>query len=247
VAETWLNPALRAEDHAAAYARDGMVQIENLLSQPVADALEDVLNRGTPWSLVHADAQGRHVILDPPALAAMPPADLRARLADVTRRAADAFSYLYLTYPMIDAYVDGRDPGHPLNGLTEFLNSPEFVGFAHAVTGETITKVDAQATLYRPGHFLTQHDDLGVGERRAAYTLGLTRTWRPDWGGQLMFHEPNGDIRRGLAPRFNVLTLFKVPLLHSVATVAPYAAAPRYTITGWLRDDPPAGQAPQAV
>jgi SM-20-related protein len=245
--DSWLNAALRAQDYAATFARDGVVQIENLLSPPVADALESILNRGTPWSLVHADAQGRHVILDPPTLAAIPPQDLRARLTDVTRRAADAFSYLYLTYPMIDAYVDGRDPGHPLNGLTEFLNSPEFIAFGHAVTGEPVTKVDAQATLYRPGHFLTQHDDLGVGERRAAYTIGLTRMWRPDWGGQLMFHGPNGDIRRGFAPRFNVLTLFKVPMLHSVAAVAPYAAAPRYMITGWLRDDPPDGQPAASV
>ena len=80
-----------------------------------------------------------------------------------------------------------------------------------------------------------------MGERRAAYTIGLTRTWRPDWGGQLMFHDEAGDVVRGLLPRFNVLTLFKVPLLHSVAPVAPYAAAPRFMITGWLRDDPPIG------
>jgi SM-20-related protein len=44
-----------------------------------------------------------------------------------------------------------------------------------------------------------------------------------------------------------VLTLFKVPMLHSVAPVAPYAAAPRYMITGWLRDDPPDGQPAASV
>ena len=78
-----------------------------------------------------------------------------------------------------------------------------------------------------------------MGERRAAYTLGLTRDWRTDWGGQLLFHDEAGDVPRGLMPRFNVLTLFKTPQWHTVATVAPYAGAPRLSITGWLRDDKP--------
>jgi SM-20-related protein len=36
-----------------------------------------------------------------------------------------------------------------------------------------------------------------------------------------------------------VLTIFKVPRQHSVGFVAPFAAAPRHSITGWLRNDPP--------
>ena len=239
----WLNPALRAGDYAEAYARDGMVQIPGLFAPEVADALERVLAAGTPWSLVHADPRGEAAMLSPREMAALPPAEMQGRVVQATRQAAGAFSYLYLVYPMIEAYVAGRDPGHPLHALTEFLNSPDFMDFVRAITGEPVTKVDAQATWYRPGHFLSQHDDLGVGERRAAYTVGLTRAWRPDWGGQLLFHDQAGDVTRGLAPRFNVLTLFKVPMLHSVAPVAPYAAAPRFMITGWLRDDPPDGGA----
>jgi SM-20-related protein len=41
-----------------------------------------------------------------------------------------------------------------------------------------------------------------------------------------------------LAPAFNCLTLFTVPRPHSVATVAPYAGAPRLSIVGWGRTDP---------
>ncbi|WP_374470516.1 2OG-Fe(II) oxygenase family protein [Phenylobacterium sp.] len=234
-----LRPGLRPEAYAAAYARDGVVQIEGVLPDAVAEDLAAVLERGTAWSLVYSDAGGRHVILPQAELARRPQAELHAELEAVVRRAATGFAYVYLVYPMIDAYLDGRDPGHPLHRVTEFLNSPAFMDFVRAVTGEPVVKVDAQATLYRPGHFLTQHDDRGVGERRAAYTLGLTRSWRPDWGGQLLFHTAAGDVARGFAPRFNVLTLFRVPLPHSVAAVAPYAATPRLTITGWLRDDPP--------
>jgi SM-20-related protein len=234
-----VDPRLRPEDYRAAYETDGFVRIEGLFPPFVAEALATVLERATPWSLVHSGAAGEHVIVDPQALATIPAGDLRTRLEAVTRQASGGFGYLYLVYPMIDAYLDGRDPGHPLHTVTEFLNSPPFMDFVRQVTAEPVVKVDAQASHYRPGHFLALHDDRGVGERRAAYTIGMTRTWRPDWGGQLLFHDAQGDVSRGFAPGFNVLTLFKVPMLHSVATVAPYAAAPRLTITGWLRDDPP--------
>ncbi|WP_411289284.1 2OG-Fe(II) oxygenase [Phenylobacterium sp.] len=234
-----LNPALRAADHAQAYRRDGVVQIEGLFPAPAAEVLGAVLERSTPWSLVHSSEAGEHVIVEGAELAEMTQDGLKARVAEVARRASGGFGYIYLVYPMINAYLDGRDPGHPLHALTEFLNSPPFMDFVRAVTGEPVVKVDAQASHYRPGHFLTLHDDLGVGERRAAYTIGFTRAWRPDWGGQLMFHDEQGDIWRGFLPRFNVLTLFKVPMQHSVAAVAPYAAQPRLTVTGWLRDDPP--------
>jgi Rps23 Pro-64 3,4-dihydroxylase Tpa1-like proline 4-hydroxylase len=36
-------------------------------------------------------------------------------------------------------------------------------------------------------------------------------------------------------PRFNTLTLFAVPQLHSVSMVTKSAAFRRYSITGWLR------------
>src|SRR5687767_11157435 len=107
MAESWLNPALKASDYRPAYERDGVVQIENLFPREVADALENVLLKATPWSLVHADEAGRHVMLDPQALGALPPEELRARIGRVTAQASSAFSYLYFVYPMIDAYLDG--------------------------------------------------------------------------------------------------------------------------------------------
>src|SRR4030095_15817893 len=99
------------------------------------------------------------------------------------------------------------------------LNSSAFLDFGRVITGEAgVNRVDAAATWYRPGDFLTLHND-AIGLRRAAYTLGFTRGWRPDWGGQLLFHDQAGEITRGLMPRFNVLTLFK-RLPHSGAQAA---------------------------
>ena len=59
-----LNPALDPAPFAAAYARDGVVQVPALFDPEVADDIAAVLERGTPWSLVHSDEAGREQILD---------------------------------------------------------------------------------------------------------------------------------------------------------------------------------------
>jgi len=96
--------------------------------------------------------------------------------------------------------------------------------------------VDGQATQYLPGHFLTSHDDAVAGKNRvAAYVLSLTPGWRIEWGGLLQFHDGDGDVGLALAPRFNAMHLLRVPQVHSVSFVAPYAGTPRVSVTGWLR------------
>ncbi len=138
---------------------------------------------------------------------------------------------------MISAILEGRDPGHPIHALTHWTNSREFLDFGQEIIiAEDVIKADAQATFYRPGDFLTLHDDDKPGaDRRAAYTIGFTRQWRSDWGGQLLFHEKDGAIRRSYLPSLKGLNLFQVPQDHSVAPVAPFATAPRLSVAGWLR------------
>ena len=227
--------------YAEAYARQGWVQIANIFPDAVADAIARVLERATPWDLALSTSDGRDEVLDRAAIQALGRERLSEKVNAVARRAAESFAYCYLCYPMIAARLNGRDPGHPLHDLTDFLNGPEFLEFGRRVIGAgRITKADAQATFYRRNDCLALHNDLvSIDQRRAAYTLGFTRKWRPDWGGQLLFHDDAGDVSRGLSPGFNVLTLFSVPRWHSVAPVAPYASAQRLSVVGWLRDDPP--------
>ena len=241
-----LNPALDPAAFRDAYDRDGHVQIPGVFEPEVAEQLARTLEAATPWDLAVSNEAGREEVFTQAQLAAMDRDLIASKIKGAAGRAAEGFAFVYLCYPMIAAYLAGRDPGHPLHALTEFLNSPEFLAFGASVSGATgITKVDAQASFYRPGDFLSLHDDTGpTDERRVAYTLGFTRRWRPDWGGQLLFHDAAGDVTRGLAPGFNVLTLFKVPRWHSVAPVAPYAAAKRLQVVGWLRDDPLPGARP---
>lgn len=232
-----LNPALKARDYCEAFSRDGFVQIQQIFEPALAQALGDMLERGMPWDLALSTADNGYEVLNRGQLAALGSEAVGARLQAVSERASQGFGFVYLAYPMISAVLEGRDPGHRVHDLAHWLNSREFLDFGAEIIGASdVVKADAQATLYRPGDFLTLHDDDKPGaDRRAAYTLGFTRRWRPDWGGQLLFHDKDGAIERGHLPSFNSLNLFRVPRDHSVAPVAPYATAPRLSVVGWLR------------
>lgn len=237
-----MNPDVRVERFAETYRREGVVQIPAFFDAPSAELLAQAMQR-TPWQLALPMENGEQETVSTLGLDATAAAELKAKVHSAIGRGRSGFSYVYLSYPMIDAYKEGRDPELGLHSFTEFVNGQDFLDFARALTGEArVERVDAHASNYRPGDFLTLHDDRGVSrDRFAAYTFGLTRAWRPDWGGQLQFHDPAGDVVRGLLPRFNVLSVFRVPQWHSVAPVAPYAGAARLTITGWMRARTPIG------
>lgn len=232
-----LNPALKAQDYREAFRRDGFVQVPNIFEPDLAHNLAEMLERTMPWDLALSTPDNGYEVLNRAELSTLGSEAVSARVQAVSERASKGFGFVYLAYPMISAVLEGRDPGHPIHALTHWINSREFLDFGQEIIeADHVVKADAQATLYRPGDFLTLHDDEKRGaDRLAAYTLGFTRHWRPDWGGQLLFHEKDGSIARGYMPSFNGLNFFKVPRDHSVAPVAPYARAPRLSVVGWLR------------
>lgn len=235
-----LSPGLDLAPYARQYAARGMVQIPAVLEVGCAGALADLLRRGLPWRILFTDADDRPVHFAPEELKALGPEKWKATVADVLARARRNLGYFYRTYPMIEAYLKGWDKGHPIHQMTEFINSSVFLGLGRAVTGvEGITKADAHATFYGPGDFLTRHIDHGEdNERRAAYVLGFTPDWQPDWGGLLLFLKDNQDVAEGYLPRFNALTIFDIKYLHTVTQISSFAGAGRFSITGWFRDDP---------
>ena len=161
--------------------------------------------------------------------------------AGVNAAAREGFGYIYENHPVYDAWRTGDANAHrPLDALVQFLNSETFLALARDLVGAPdINFADAQVTRYGQGHFLTQHDDEVAGRnRRAAYVLMLTRRWRPDWGGHLLFYDEQGNSSGGYTPTFNTLNIFKVPVPHSVTQVTAFAGASRLAITGWLRAGP---------
>jgi Rps23 Pro-64 3,4-dihydroxylase Tpa1-like proline 4-hydroxylase len=239
-----INRTLDPAAFAGRYAQEGLVQIPHVFEEDTAAHIENVL-LSLPWRLVCQDDTKKNVLLSPEQLQAMTAKERHALEMGIHQRAAENFGYAYLTYPMIQALLARWDPGHPIHAVTQLLNSPTFVAFARQITGcAEILKTDAQASNFQPGHFLTRHIDDGLKrERKAAYTIGFTRKWEPDWGGLLTFMDDNMDVSRALLPRFNMLTVFDGLRVHSVSAVAAFAPAPRLSIVGWFRDDPATGSA----
>lgn len=233
-----LDGTLDRDALAATFARERRVQIANVLTPASADNLHDVLSRDVDWGLGW-QGDGVPGQIRGAALRALAPA-ARARLGETAMAAAAAgkFAFLYGRYPMIEAYLEGWDPGHPLDLLLEHINSEPMLDLVRRVSGiASLIKADAQATLYAPGHFLTGHSDEVDGEaRQVAYVLSLARNWRPEWGGQLQFTDPDGELIAGYTPRFNALNLFAVPQQHHVTQVASFAPVGRFAVTGWFRD-----------
>jgi Rps23 Pro-64 3,4-dihydroxylase Tpa1-like proline 4-hydroxylase len=231
-----LNPALDLPDLSARFARSGRLQIEAVLHPEAAAALHDCLAHAVPWNMAYLDAQGQPTTLTPEQRTALGPAECTRIRAEVARRARQGYQFLYHAYHMVSAYKAGRDPHLPLGRVLEFLNSPEFLGPLRTITGaEDVVRADAQATCYVPGDFLRWHTDHDehMG-RRVAYVLGLSHDWQADWGGLLQFLGPDGAVTETLMPRFNTLSIFRVPTPHCVSMVAPWATTPRLSITGWL-------------
>jgi Rps23 Pro-64 3,4-dihydroxylase Tpa1-like proline 4-hydroxylase len=132
--------------------------------------------------------------------------------------------------------VEQAEERTPLTEFAELMQSPEMLDLLEAITGQRGSFTDGHATAYGPGDFLTGHDDDVKGKNRlAAYVYGLTKGWRIEWGGLLLFHGPHERTASGMAPRFNTLDLFSVPQQHSVTMVTPAAPHRRYAVTGWLR------------
>ncbi len=229
------------------FESSGRVHIPDILAAQSAENIVNTMKKDTHWNIV-TNSNGRHLDLDASGIAGLSNDD-QIKFADaVHSQARSHFQYLFANYPIYDSYFSGRLSKGLLRQAFEFLNSPSFLAFVRAVTGDnTIKFADAQATKYEPGHFLTVHDDNISGKNRCcAYVLNLTREWRADWGGLLQFYGANGHVIEAFTPKFNALNIFRVPQKHSVSAVAPFAGASRYSITGWLRSGADPNRAPGA-
>ncbi|PHQ63109.1 2OG-Fe(II) oxygenase [Sphingobium yanoikuyae] len=234
-----LNRALNLPALGAAYARSGRVAISDFLSSESAASLTGILRARADWrQVIHS--QGKALELT---------RDVRAQMAREQQDALDGaiydaarygFQYRYETIRVPDSSDVRAASDDPLCAFAQWMMSDPVLAVLRQVTGaDDICFADAQATAYSPGDFLTGHDDAVAGKgRRAAYVLGLTERWRPEWGGLLMFHDDEG-MMEAWPPQPNSLNIFRVPQLHSVSEVTRAAAFRRYSITGWLRNRQP--------
>ncbi|WP_230772618.1 2OG-Fe(II) oxygenase [Sphingomonas sp. Leaf4] len=233
-----LDPALDLAALADAYRRDGRVVIDHPLPAETALLLAAHLRQRGDWRKLVLSGE-RVAEFDRAGWAAIPADRAEALNLAVYAAARAGFQFRFDSIRLSDARRDRDADDSPLGDFARWMSSPSMLAALRTITGaDDVRFADAQATAYAPGDFLTVHDDAVTGKhRRAAYVFGLTPQWRPEWGGLLLFHRKDGDLR-AVAPGFNRLTLFAVPQDHSVSEVTRAAPARRYSITGWLRAEP---------
>lgn len=224
-----LNPALDPAALAESFRAKGRLHIPNIVTDAAARRIVSALERETPWVLTFNEGE-KHFDYDK-----LSPAERQKFAYAAWNRARSEFQFFHHRHRLTVAGEPYKDPAHYYAGFVSFLSSPEFLGFIRDVTGlPQIAWINAMATLYKPLDFLTVHDDDVRGDNRLiAYVFNFTPVWRPDWGGALQFHDPEGNIEEGFMPSFNALNIFRVPKSHSVAQVAPFGGN-RYAITGWF-------------
>lgn len=234
-----LNPSLDAPELAQSFAADGYVSIPDFLAEDGAQRLHDALSSRNDWAWA-INAGGNVYDLGPEARAAMTEEQFAELNQRVNAAAREGFQFRFSSLRVPDAVAERHPEEEILHAFAEFMRSEPVIELLRQVTGrERIIYADAQGTAYHPGDFRTGHDDDVEGKNReCAYVMGLTPQWRVEWGGLLLFHRPDGRIQ-GLAPRFNCLNMFALPILHSVSQVTPFAGAVRYSVTGWLRTQIP--------
>ncbi len=231
-----INRHLPVDELKERFARERRVLIDSILDPMAAEALYECLLREIPWELVFR--RDREVVtLTGSDLDRLPAREREQMMVAVQAQAQRDFQFLYWKFSMVDAYRRRLLPQLITHRLLEELASQATIELVRTITGfADISKVDAQATLYRPGNFLTVHSDEEVDqrERRAAYVIQLCRSWKADWGGLLHFVDGHGAVAQTFTPRFNSMALFAVPQDHLVSMVASFASGPRFGITGWF-------------
>lgn len=233
-----LNKQLSIAAIRQALDRSGRIQVPDFLGSETARSLLDCLENEVPWTLaIHDQSLGKSRTIPIDEYQTMSPKRRQLLVDQAARESIGRYGFAYESFQMIKAYKEKICPGLLLHQVTEFLNSEPFLKVARAMTGlDGIQRVSAQATCYRPGHFLRMHTDEHSSEGRlAAYVINLTPVWQADCGGLLHFVDGNNQIESVFFPMFNSLSLFKVPRWHFVSQVTPYASHPRYGITGWFQ------------
>jgi SM-20-related protein len=219
----------------SSFARSGAVVISPFLPDEEAERLRMHLLGRADWRGRFRTPDGR--LFEPSAeeMTDWGPGKIAAiRSLVAPRLHQKGFGYAHTRLRIIDPEGEQVEGPGVLADFGNFLKSETALELIRAITGEhQINFADSFAARYDPGDYTTSHDD-GIGTRKAAYVFGLTKQWRSDWGGLLLFHGENGQVESGLIPGFNILTLFAVPRMHSVSVVAPFATEPRFTVTGWF-------------
>lgn len=221
------------------YLEKGYVLIRNLLREEVAEAAFESLKHNVPWEFHYRqmNSQGKVGILDPAHYASLSDKDIQKLVPKAATLKDNDFSFAYCRYTIPTKVEDTPEDAKVLTEIYRYFNSPEYLQLMAEVTGDDSGReVSCWASRYDRHHHLSVHMDESPGQGRvAAHVLGLSKGWKKEWEGNFAFCNKQGKPVHKVPPQFNTLIMFKVPRLHLVTPVKPYAGDSRYSLFGWYK------------
>lgn len=221
------------------YVDKGYVIIGDLLAEDVAEAAYESLRHCVPWEFHYRAMKsgGRVGIIDPQYYAGLSDKDVQALVPRMATLQDNDFSFAYCRYTIPTRLEDATPDASILTEIYRYFNSPEYLGLLGEITGDSSGReVSTWASRYDRHHHLSVHMDESPGQGRiAAHVLGLSKDWKKEWEGNFAFCNSKGKPVHKVPPKFNTLVMFKVPRLHLVTQVKPYAGASRYSLFGWYK------------
>ena len=243
-----LNQNLDTTKLSADFKLAKRIRIENILEPRSAEGIFSCLKDYTAWELRYSGPNSEPLQVSHQELIEMSADELTTLATGVHTRGATSYQYIHKYFPMVDLIMAGNVTNKSmLFDIATFLNSSQVIRFFREITNNNkLVKLDPSANLYEPSHFKNLHDDMRQDEKiqdrsikRYGFVFGFTKNWSVNWGGNLSFYPgPNPTMAETTYPIFNSLEIFEIPILHRISMVMPFAAKGRYTITGWLREDP---------
>ena len=115
-------------------------------------------------------------------------------------------------------HIDATSPVAPplLKDLNTYLNSTRIRDIFTEICGTRCDLFRGEATIFNKGDHINRHNDRRIYKyddankpnyvRTLTFNYYLTKNWDPDWGGNLVWDEPQKII----TPAFNSLVLFNV-------------------------------------
>jgi len=230
-----LKENLKIEPLAKSYSELERISVKNILTTSSALSLREYLLGMPEWNLAFKVGD-KHFDVSATGFAQLDSIERDSFLREIYLSAGNDFGYMYKNCPIYDLVKVNKCPQF-LEVFYEYINSQEFIKFLKGITGfENIDFLDAQATCYDAGHFLTSHDDVIKGKNRlAAFVFNFSQEWKSEWGGNLTFYNSKGEVDDVFVPSFNSLSLFTVGKQHAVTMVNKSVEQSRFAITGWLR------------
>lgn len=228
-----LNDKLDLKALAAAFKKKGRVQAPDAMDGKSADALSETIEKMALWRSVLMEGD-KDRGLTGQELNSMTERRRRELLERAYIQARDQYQYLRYDCPT-DEIPNAKDP-KALKDADDYFKSDGFRDVLRKIAGSKDGELEnVHARWLQREQFMTDSSlATNLPDCKLWFSMDVTRTWKPHWGGELKFIDDEGEIEESWAPGFNRLNIYAGDARHCISYVTPFHNAFCLSICGRL-------------